>query len=95
MKKSFFVLAGAHSFERLRADRRLQSFLAGAAPAAVGAIIGAAVPLAGSIATFWQVAIALLAAVALLIARRTIVVVLLGAAGCGALIAIAGAPLPR
>ena len=41
-----FVLAGAPRFGRLRGDARARAFLAGAGPAAIGAILGSAVPLA-------------------------------------------------
>ncbi len=40
-----FILAGASRFDRLRADPRVRAFLDGAGPAAVGAILGAAIPL--------------------------------------------------
>ena len=41
-----FILAGGRHFDRLRTNARAQAFLAGAGPAAIGAILGAAVPLA-------------------------------------------------
>ncbi len=41
-----FVLLGAERFDRLRASARVRAFLDGAGPAAVGAILGSAVPLA-------------------------------------------------
>src|SRR5262249_34457198 len=51
-----FVLLGARHFDRLRSDRRALAFLDGAGPAAIGAIIGSAVPLALAIGEGWQVA---------------------------------------
>src|SRR5205085_4153990 len=41
-----FVLLGGRQFERVRTSARAQAFLAGAGPAAIGAILGAAIPLA-------------------------------------------------
>jgi len=90
-----FVLLGGRHFERLRADARAQSFLDGAGPAAIGAILGAAIPLAGALHETWQFIVLGAAAVALLIARRGIVVTLLGAGAIGAVAAVAGAPLPH
>ena len=42
-----FVLLGGAQFERIRTSARARAFLAGAGPAAIGAILGAAIPLAG------------------------------------------------
>ena len=44
-----FVLLGARHFDRLRADRRVRAFLDGAGPAAIGAILGSAIPLAAGL----------------------------------------------
>ena len=52
-----FVLLGAGRFERLLVDRRALAFLAGAAPAAAGAIVGSAVPLTTALAENWQYAV--------------------------------------
>jgi chromate transporter len=41
---AFILLRGRH-YDRLRHDERVQAFLSGARPAAVGAITGAAIPL--------------------------------------------------
>jgi hypothetical protein len=41
-----FILLGGERFDRLRADRRARAFLDGAGPAAIGAILGSAIPLA-------------------------------------------------
>jgi chromate transporter len=89
-----FVLLGARWFERLRADRRAQAFLAGAGPAAIGAILGAAIPLAQALRERWQWVVLGVAAVALLGLRRGVVVTLLGAGLAGAVIGIARGPLP-
>ena len=48
-----------------RTTRALRAFLDGAGPAAIGAIIGAAVPLAAGLDEPWMVAVAIVAAVAL------------------------------
>jgi chromate transporter len=62
-----FVLGGAGRFDRLRANPDVRAFLDGAGPAAAGAILGAAVPLLGSIDTPWQWVVLAAAAVALLL----------------------------
>ena len=62
-----FVLGGAPRFDRLRASARARAFLDGAGPAAIGAIVGSAVPLALAITHAWQAAILAAAAVALLV----------------------------
>ena len=88
------TLVGGRHFERFRADARAQAFLDGAGPAAIGAILGAAIPLASALHETWQFVILAVAAAALLIARRGIVVTLVGAAIAGAVVALAGGPLP-
>jgi chromate transporter len=88
------LLGGAH-FQRLRGSVSAQAFLAGAGPAAVGAIIGAAVPLARPLSETWQFIVLGAAAVALLVLRRGIVVTLIGAGVIGVVVALAGGPLPR
>jgi chromate transporter len=90
-----FVLGGGGQFERVRSSPRAQAFLAGAGPAAIGAILGAAIPLAAALRETWQYVVLGAAAVALLIARRGIVVTLLGAGAVGIVLALAGAPVPR
>ena len=92
---SFLVIAlGGRRFEALRANTSARAFLDGAGPAAVGAILGAAVPLAAGIEEPWQVAVAVVAAAALLL-RRAPIVVLLGAAAVGVAAALLGAEVPR
>jgi chromate transporter len=90
-----FVLSGAPHFDRLRASPTARRFLAGAGPAAIGAIGGAAVPLALAMAHLWQVAVLAAAALALLAARRSTVAVLVGAGLVGVLAYLAGAPVTR
>jgi chromate transporter len=89
-----FILIGAERFERLLADRRAGAFLAGAAPAAAGAIVGSAVPLALAISESWQYPLLAAAALALLVARKPIVPTLLACGAVGVLLALLGAPLP-
>jgi chromate transporter len=91
---SFLVIVlGGDRFERLRSNAGARAFLDGAGPAAVGAILGAAVPLAEGIGEWWQAAV--LAAAALLLALgRSPLWPLLGGAATGLLIAVAGGPLP-
>jgi chromate transporter len=89
------VLVGGGRFARLRADPRAGAFLAGAGPAALGAILGSAVPLALAIREGWQVAVLGVAAVALLLGRRRAVSVLVVAGLVGALAGVVGAPVPR
>jgi chromate transporter len=89
-----FILLGGGRFERLRGNHLARGFLAGAGPAATGAILGSAVPLAGALSEAWQFLILAAAAIALLAARRGVVSVLLSAGAIGAVLAVAGAPLP-
>jgi chromate transporter len=90
-----FVLIGAARFERLLVDRRVLAFLGGAAPAAAGAIVGAAVPLTTALAESWQYAVLAAAALALLVLRRGVVPTLLAAGSAGAAAALLGAPIPH
>jgi len=89
-----FVLAGGRWFAGLRENRYAQSFLDGAGPAAIGAILGAAIPLARALSVGWQFAVLGGAAVLLLVLRRGVVLTLLGAAAVGVIVALAGGPLP-
>ncbi|HYM46495.1 MAG TPA: chromate efflux transporter [Solirubrobacteraceae bacterium] len=89
-----FILLGAARFERLLIDERVRAFLSGAVPAAAGAIIGAAIPLAGAIGERWQYPILAAAAIALLSLRRGVVQTLLFAGAAGILAALLGAPIP-
>jgi chromate transporter len=90
-----FVLGGAGYFSALRTSRRAQWFLDGAGPAAIGAILGSAVLLAGALSQPWQYAVLAGAAVLLLGLRRGVVLTLLAAAATGLLVALAGGPLPH
>ena len=90
-----FILLGGDRFDRLRRNRRVRAFLDGAGPAAIGAILGSAVPLALALAEPWQYAVLVAAAIALLVLRRGPVATLLAAAGVGVLVALAGGPVPQ
>lgn len=89
-----FVLLGARHFDQLRRNRAVLAFLDGAGPAAIGAIVGSAVPLGLALTEPWQAAILAAAAAALLLARRSVVVVLVAAGVLGAALALLGAAVP-
>jgi chromate transporter len=90
-----FVLGGARHFGALRGNHQAQSFLDGAGPAAIGAILGSAIPLARALTQPWQYAVLAGAAVLLLGLRRGVVLTLLAAGAVGLTIALAGGPLPH
>jgi chromate transporter len=90
-----FILIGARRFERLVGNATAQGFLRGAGPAAVGAIIGSALPLARTIGEPWQFAILAAAAIALLALRRSVVLTLVAAGVIGVIAGLVGAQLPR
>ena len=54
-----FVLLGARAFRSAARQPRVRAFLDGAGPAAIGAILGSAVPLARALAQPWQYAVLL------------------------------------
>lgn len=89
-----FILLGGPRFEAIRANAGAQAFLDGAGPAAIGAIIGAAILLAAALPEAWQFAVLAGAAAALLIVRRGVVETLLAAGVTGVLLGLLGAPLP-
>jgi chromate transporter len=90
----FFVLLGARRFDQLRRNPRALAFLDGAGPAAIGAIIGSAIPLGLALTEPWQAAVLAAAAGALLLARRSVVLVLLTAGAVGGLVGLLGAGVP-
>jgi chromate transporter len=90
-----FVLLGARHFEGLRGDPRARAFLDGAGPAAIGAIVGSAIPLALALTEGWQVAVLGAAAVALLGLRRSVALTILTAGLAGVALVLAGAPVPH
>ncbi|HZO79268.1 MAG TPA: chromate efflux transporter [Solirubrobacteraceae bacterium] len=90
-----FILLGGRRFEQLRTNHNAQAFLDGTGPAAIGAILGAAIVLAEILQETWQFAILAAAALALLVLKRGVVQTLVGAGAIGVIAALAGAPLPR
>jgi chromate transporter len=90
---SFILIAGPR-FAALRQSPRARAFLDGAGPAAIGAILGAAITLALALRQPWQFALLAAALVALLWLRRGVVQTLVAAAVIGVLLGLAGAPVP-
>jgi chromate transporter len=90
-----FILIGAERFEALLANPRVLAFLAGAAPCAAGAILGAAIPLAMAFAETWQFVLLAGAAIALLALRRGVVQTLLLTGCIGAAAGLLGAAVPH
>ena len=88
-----FVLVGAQRFDRFVANRDVRAFFDGAGPAAIGAILGSAIPLALALQEDWQWVVLAGAAVALLALRRGVVLTLLAAGAVGAVAVVAGAPV--
>ncbi len=85
-------MVGGPRFQQLRGSARAQAFLDGAGPAAIGAILGSAVLLAGALRHGWQIPLLAAAAIALLLARRGVVQTLLAAGAVGTIVVLAGAP---
>jgi len=88
-----FVLAGGPRFDQLRGSARVQAFLTGAGPAAIGAIAGATIPLGLALSHLWQIAVLALAAAWLLGLRRGVVAAIVGAGALGVIAALAGVPV--
>ena len=87
-----FVLTLGPRLDRLRSSRVAQAFLTGAGACAIGAIAGAAVPLALALSRWWQVPV-LVAALAWTIGlRRSTVACLVGAGVVGLVAVLCGAP---
>jgi len=89
-----FVLLGAQRFDRLRTNENAKTFLNGAGPAAIGAILGTAIPLARALSEPWQYGILAAAFALVLFARSGVVRTLLLAGLAGVVIAIADGQLP-
>ncbi|MFI5898115.1 chromate transporter [Actinoplanes sp. NPDC051513] len=83
----------ARRFDRLRDDRRVRVFVDGAEPAAVGVILGSAVPLTRALGRPWQYAVLAGAAVLILVLRRGPVRTLLAAAAAGVMLVLTGGAL--
>jgi chromate transporter len=89
-----FVLLGARRFDTIRHNNAMRAFLTGAGPAAVGAIVGVAIPLALALDEWWQFGVLVAAAVSLFVFRRGVVTTLLLAGAIGLVAEMMGAPLP-
>lgn len=89
-----FIGAGARHFDRLRTNGTVRSFLDGTGPAAIGAIVGVAVPLMMALSHGWQFVLATLAAVAMFVLRRGVLPTLTVMAVLGVLLTWFDAPLP-
>jgi chromate transporter len=89
-----FILLGGSRFERFRANQTAQAFLDGAGPAAIGAILGAAILLAGALRETWQYPLLAAALLALLVFKRGVVQTLLTAGVLGVVLALVGAAVP-
>ena len=88
-----FVLVGARNFDRFLANADVRRFFDGAGPAAIGAILGSAIPLSLALQETWQWAVLAGAAVFLFVLRRGVVLTLLVAGAVGAAAVLLGAPL--
>ncbi|MGH3353200.1 MAG: chromate efflux transporter [Nocardioides sp.] len=88
------IIGGGRHFEALRSSPLARAFLDGAGPAAIGAILGSAVPLAMATSEWWQWVVLAAAGVLLLLLKRGVVLTLLLAAGVGVVVALSGGPLP-
>jgi chromate transporter len=89
-----FILLGARHFDRLRSNNEVRAFLDGAGPAAIGAILGSAIPLALALGEAWQYAVLAGAAGLLFVFRRGVVLTLIAAAAAGVVLAAAGVAIP-
>ena len=87
------VLLTGERFDRLRNSGAARAFLDGAGPAAVGAILGAVVPLVRPLEEPWQFAV-LAGSALLLLLGRSAIWPLAGAALAGLAAALAGLSLP-
>jgi chromate transporter len=88
------ILLGGDRFDRIREDANAKSFLDGAGPAAIGAILGVGIPLARALSEPWQYGVLVGAAVLLLLLRRGVVGTLLLAGAVGVAVTLAGGTLP-
>jgi chromate transporter len=88
-----FVLLGASRFGRIRVNPSVQSFFGGAGPAAIGAIAGSAVSLGLTLEHLWQIPVLGAALLGVLVARRSVVSVLVTAGVVGVALSLAGVPV--
>jgi chromate transporter len=90
-----FVIAGATHFERLRSSPAVKTFFNGAGAAAIGAIVGSAVPLGRSLEHLWQLGLLAVAVAWLFALRRGVVWAIVLCAGLGVVSVLLGAPAGR
>lgn len=88
-----FVMAGGPRFEQIRANASIQSFLAGAGPAVIGAIAGSTIALGLAFHVLWQIPVLVAALAWLFAVRRGVVSALVLAGLVGAAVALAGGPV--
>ncbi len=88
-----FVLVGARRFDRLLANADVRRFFDGAGPAAIGAILGSAIPLTLALQERWQLAVLAIAVLLLFVVRRGVVLTLLACGAIGAAAVLLGAPV--
>ena len=88
-----FILFGAQRFDRFVANSDVRAFFDGAGPAAIGAILGSAIPLVLALQERWQFGVLALAAVVLFVAGRGVVSTLLLSGAIGATAVMLGAPI--
>jgi chromate transporter len=87
-----FIVVGAPHFDKIRANRSVESFLTGAGPAVIGAIAGSAIPLGLLFQHLWQIPVLAGAILWMMFARRGVVSGLLVAGAIGIVVALAGVP---
>jgi chromate transporter len=88
-----FVMLGGRHFDAIRSNPTMRAFLGGAGPAAIGAILGSAIPLAVALEHVWQFVVLGLATMWVVVLRRGVVVVLLGSALVGVGVLVFGGPI--
>jgi chromate transporter len=88
-----FVLVGAERFDRVLANADVRRFFDGARPAAIGAILGSAIPLGLALQERWQLVVLAGAALSLLALGRGVVSTLVAAGAVGAAAVLLGAPV--
>jgi chromate transporter len=81
-----FILIGGRHFDALRGNERARAFLDGAGPAAIGAILGASIPLAFALGAWWQVVLLGVGAGLLFVVRRGVVFTLLALGVVGSIL---------
>lgn len=90
-----FILTGAAWLDRLTESPNVRAFLRGAGPAAIGAIVGVALPLSLALGEWWQFVALGLMVVWLAVLHKGVVGAIVGAGVIGVLLHLLGAPLPN